>query len=569
MSWSSVNLADTSVVQSLRAIQDGIVPVIDSVATVLNAAKALAEAVVNFLLVATDVEALALKAAIDVVRALLKDLQGGTGCYYLAIPIRAINTTPDQALIYAPEPAGFQSIPEQFLPPVSGKSGGNYGFYQDVAASLADELDMLRPTFTSEAYVAGVFVVAGSSSYLNMIPLINKLRALLSGATLSGAGEGLSDLSFPHTQELRASIVPRAVTGSELAINRLVGGGEQPYSVKLEWKRVDRVITNTDFGVPTTHTIKRVGVYRRSDAPFPTMVQDIAENKYGEYTQIALFDYDGWTHTAYDDTATPGETYYYGVGYEIESTSASDETISITYPIDTFATTSISLPADMNILPRTGVPPDWVMLPSPLSLIPDIRTFVDTVNLFLDTLEKRVDDTQAQYRKYITDISAEVQRYITLSQQITQTIRQIVELMTLPDVYIGAYPFAGRGGNQFMLNTLGRALNGDDSGRPPFDNGDEIVTGFILYTGASTPGALTAFSNMIETLFGGSGAAASAYKTASDSLGTVIASVDQQITFLENLDKSPTPITEEEVPKGIGPDLEPSTEQYEPQESVP
>jgi len=569
VSWTSVNLADNDVVRSLTTVRDGLVPIVDTMKTVTTTVKTLADLVVNLLVFAADPVTATLQAAIDAVRGALKDLQESAGCYYLAVPIRGITETTAAAINYALEPTDPR-FPAGLLPPANGMSGGNYGFLRDVQDSLADELDVLRPQFTSEAYVAGVVIVAGSDNYLRLLELVDKLKALLSGAALSGPGEGLVDVGYPKPRGLRATLVPSAVTGSDRLANRLTSTVLQPYSVKLEWPRANRTIARVDLGEPAiTYTIKRIGVYRRTEASFPINARDVEANPYGLYTPIVTFEYDGWTNFAYDDTVLPGNTYYYGVGYEIEAARGTE---TVTYPFGPFATTSIVLPTDIAILPRTGVPPDWLMLPSPLSLIPAIANFVTAINRQLDNLEERLASAQDQYQKYIDALQVEIDRYARFAQDINQAIEQLVELMTFPDVYIGAYPFAGKGGNTFFINALGKALTDTaDPNRPPFDNGDAIVTGFVLYTGAETPGRLEKLTDLISMLFGStSTSASSAYAQASASLEGAVREIDRQITFLQNLDRDPNPSTQEATPVGIGRELTPATEQYEPKrESVP
>jgi len=139
-------------------------------------------------------------------------------------------------------------------------------------------------------------------------------------------------------------------------------------------------------------------------------------------------------------------------------------------------------------------------------------------------------------------------------------------------VYIGAYAFVGKGGNNFFVNELGKALNDtNDPNRPPFDQGSEVVTGFVLMAGSATAGKLAAFKTLLDFLFFSSGsqmesAAAAAYAAAAASIDTGIEAVQREIDLLANLELSPEPITPVITPKGIGPDLEPADEQNDGKE---
>jgi len=193
---------------------------------------------------------------------------------------------------------------------------------------------------------------------------------------------------------------------------------------------------------------------------------------------------------------------------------------------------------------------------------------VNRIYQFLDVLERRCDGKASKLQKYIEALKAEVDRYIALAREVTALIRQIVDLMTFPDVYIGAYTFAGKGGNSYLVNAIGRALKDtSDPNRPPFDQGDELVAGFVLMAGAATAGKLTAFSTLLELLFQAEGSRATNYIGAAiDSINAATEAVEQQIELLDNLERNLNPVTAEAVPGAIGPDLSPAKEQNDGKE---
>jgi hypothetical protein len=207
-----------------------------------------------------------------------------------------------------------------------------------------------------------------------------------------------------------------------------------------------------------------------------------------------------------------------------------------------------------------------MLLPSPTALIPGVGSLVAQINLFLDTLEKRLDDSSSKYKKYIEALDAEIKRYGQLAKSFLTTIQQIIDLLTFPpDIYIGSFPFLGKGGNQFFIEILGKALTDvSDPNRPPFDEGSEVVTGFVIYAGSATAGKLTALKNVLEFWFSGAHAEAeSAYTAAVTSINAAVTSVQSEIDLLGNLERAPTEAANTTVPMlpAIGPDLEPATEQ--------
>lgn len=565
MGWQSWNLKDSVAIETLNSIENAISPVTTTMESILNIVKAIAEFIKSLIVDIPDLEAAALKAAIETVRAVLKDLVGDAGCYFLPIPVRLRNVVAEEAFVLDPSPGGAEvaDASNLFLPPVGGGSAGNYGFMKDVVDSLNDRNDILRPQFDQDAYVAGMFVVAGAESYLDIIPLIEKLKRLLSGKKKSGAGEGMASPDYPECRGLQAEIVPSAVGQLQKVQNRIEGGGStHPYAVKLSWDLPDRIQVYRQGNWRYTFTIDKVVVFR-------------SETKFSKYAnpeglrqnyKLKEFDFDGLLSVFYDDSIELGKTYYYGVGYNVSATAELDgkEINSAEYLATADVVTSIDVPVEINLLPRSGIPPDWMLYPNPLALIPDLVEIVNNVNAFLDSLEKRIDTKSDKFEEYINALTDEIDRYSRLATDIIGTIQDIVDLLTFPDVYIGAYDFAGKGGNGFLMSELGKALqNPSDPDRPPFDRGDEVVTGFVLYAGSATVGKLQAFQAFIEMLLGtAAGTASYNYAEAMASIGYATDEIERQICILRNLEKGVCPDDEEELP-GLGPDLEPSEESDE------
>lgn len=565
MGWQSWNLKDSVAIETLNAIEGAISPVTTTLESILNIVKAIAEFVKSLIVDIPDLETAALKAAIETIRAIMQDLVGDAGCYFLPVPVRLKNLVAEETLVFDPTPGGAEAADASnlFLPPVGGGAAGNYGFMKDVVESLSDANDILRPQFDHDAYVAGMVVVAGAESYLDIIPLIEKLKRLLSGKKKSGAGEGMASPDFPACRGLQAEIVPSVIGQLQKIQNRKEGGGStHPYAVKLSWDLPDRIQVYRQGDWRYTFTVDKVVVFR-------------SETEFTKYTnpeglrqthKLKEFDYDGLLSDFYDDSIELGRTYYYGVGYAVTGVSElnGEEVNSVEFPASADAVTSIVVPVEINMLPRAGVPPDWTLFPNPLALIPDLAEVVNNVSGFLDSLEKRIDTKSKKFEEYIDALTAEIDRYSRLATSIIGTIQDIVDLLTFPDVYIGVYNFAGKGGNGFFVKELGKALQDpSDSDRPPFDRGDEVVTGFVLYAGSATVGKLQAFQKFIEMLVGTAvGTAAHNYAEAMASIGYATDEIERQICILQNLEKGVCPDEEDALP-GLGPNLEPSEESDE------
>lgn len=580
MAWVSWNLKDSVAIKSLGSIESSLAPVTSALEGILEFVKAIAEIAAKFDLDVSDPSTAALRALIDAVRAVLEDLTEDAGCYFLPIPLRLKNVIPEDTLIFDPTPGGPEAadLSNIFLPPVGGSiTAGNYGFMKDVMDSLADRNDILRPQFDEDAHVAALVIVAGASSYLDMLPLVAKLKRLFAGKKRkSSAGEGMASPDYPKLRGLKATIVPSAVGALEKRNNRLFGDGSatHPYAVKLEWDLPERIIVEPNGDNRYTFTIKKVGVFRSETRITQTTNPTTLASDYA----LKDFEFDGLTNEFYDDTIELNRTYYYAAGYEIEAKwdrkNVNDEFVlqgTTTYDASTeVQVTSIDIPQEINVLPRSGTPPDWTLLATPLSIIPDLMDVVDSVNLFLDSLEKRLETQGEKSENYIQTLSNEIRRYGQVALNVISTIQDIIDLVTFPDVYIGVTTLAGKGGNQFFVNALGRALtDGSDASRPPFDQGDEAVTGFILYAGSATLGKLQAFTDLIQTLTGVTeDSIAQAYKDAADSIGYVIDVAEREICILQNLERGECPSPEEELP-GLGPDLEPASEENESSECQP
>lgn len=516
MSWQSWSPGDTALVQTVKQVKNGLAPPLEALSELLSLIKQFVETALRFMIEVPDIQTEVLKAAINTLQEIIDDIVSGAGCYFLAVPLRLVNVAPEGNIIYQYDPGGAETLTEYLSPPPlrggANMSGGNWGFLKDVADSLQDRNDSMRPQLDSDAHIFAMVVLAGSSSYLEMLPLIERLQKLfgdfLDGGK-TGAGEGFIDTEYPYVSSLRTEFVPKGISRLRKLVNRVSGGTGgidiHPYALKLKWDLVDRsTVTYKYSNGGIRYVVTKVVVYRKEVNPVEetrSLEQELmamTTDQRSEY-ELASFEFDGLTNEFFDDTIELNKTYVYGVGYEVE---VDGEDQGVRY----VTTALVDVPSNIGQLPRGGTPPDWVVLPSPLTLIPGFQDLMAKISTTLELLEDRVDTGKSQLEEYVNALAEEVQRYVRFAQQIVDTVERIVELLTMPDIYIGVNTFSGKGGNALLLNKLGEALNDTtDPNRPPFDSGDEVVTGFILYAGAETAGKIQAFAEIAQLLISTAG----------------------------------------------------------------
>lgn len=582
--WSVINPTDTAAAATLEDIKASLDPIFTALSTLAELIKGVLELTVNLLTDFADPVKAAVLAALDAVRTILDDLVGQAGCYFIGIPIIPIDRELSDAVLYPKSPDA--SLVER-LEPISvavkkGRvgSGGNYGFLSKVSESLDDRDDPFKPTFDEDAHVAGLVVYIGAESYLKVASLINRLVTLFSGPDSKGSGIAdamKSGSDFPRPKNLTAELGPSAETSAMLErLKNRYSNEEQPsaYAVRLSWDLEDEVHVLPWPSESTTGRetwkILNVRIYRDLK-PIPTVIGW----KQLDRLKIAEYEFNGWVSEFFDDGVPLGRTYFYAVGYEMaevldEGNGEMSEVLSSEPQPFNVSTTQITIPEEIDIFTRKGVPPDWSVIPSPLSMVPAITNIVRRIHAVLDSFEKGFEDKAAKMEKYIKDLEKLILKYINWVQEIVDTVEAIIDSLSWPDVYAGATGFAGKGGNAFMLNSLGKALfDESDPTRPQFDNGTEAVCGFILYAGSTTVGGVQKFISQCEFLFGvnfqkftdmATGAAedyTSAWDKAVETIDVATDEVERQICLSDNLSHLiDCPVEEEYADIKFGTDLE-------------
>ena len=583
--WVSVNVsASPEAVQALEAFKTSAQAVVDIVNTIVKMAKIVADLALKLYIDITDLEAAAMRAAIKGLRAILKDLTEDAGMYFLFVPMRIIDPlgwTGDPKFYYIGD-SGSVGLPvAQTLPgptyvsaPVGGQ-GGNYGFYAQVASSLSDELDIMRPTFGQDAYVGAVVFMAGAdpANLSNLILLAKKLMRLFQ---LPGPDLVPQDM-LPTPHGLRAEIVPVPMTGDVL-LEQYTSGKDnfttQPYAVRLDWEpdEKDWVLTaygNVRYEIIGTFIYRwQAGAFKAADilAGTPTDVNWDSDD--GKTVKVKRVDYDGFTSLFYDPTIVPGKVYEYGIAYDIvqlddDGNNVAHPTISSAgayVPLDV-AAISVAIPTEIKLAPRHGVPPDWFS-GKLFSMIPGLGRLVAKINAWLDRLEKSITTGKDELEKFVRFLEAEIDMYARWINEISLTLQQLIDALSFPSAYAGIWAMpVGKGGNDYFLSQLGSSLfNVDDPNCPPFQRGNEITCGFVMYMGSETPGARQRFIKTIDMLFGAfRDKTENAFLSAAASLGALDARLDRDIYLTQALVKTTCGEATVRLPT-MGADLQPAAE---------
>lgn len=557
----------STIIDTLETVKAAARELTGGMSTILSIVKTILDAMTQFLLVAVDAEAEIIKAAIATVRSLLEELFAENAVGMLVVPPATLWVPFQEADEYVTSDDPGLGAPYTFrIATDQAKPGGNFGFYAQVDASLKDVNDPFRPQYSQEAYVAGAVLLAGADTFVEILPLIRKLYQLLSNpGGKSNSSENLSPMYLPCPKNLEYEVVlAQEVSAAETIAKR--ASTDHRMAVRLLWDPNDPTYTVGDGENQFTAVIDRVKVYRHTEP----LSRSMPDNELEKYL-YADEEFDLFAHRFYDEDVTPGETYYYAVGY----------TISPEDPPEGYTGTGQDVPYELMTArvhvpeeppwTRKGVPPDWTSLPSLFHMIPGVKSTVNEITLFLDALEKRLDSKNDKITAYIRSIEREIQRYSDWANRVIDTINQIIDALTLPDVYIGSHTFYGKGGNTFFLNDLNRALNSsEDPNWPPFDKGYEITCGLVFMIGSETAGSIEKIWNLLQMFFGEEGkladSAGDLYKSAMDSINAVIGETERQICFEDSLLETLC-ADEESTGGGFDSQLNPSYESTECTES--
>ena len=572
--WMTIDLVDSAMIQTLENVKNNITPIVTTAKTILELIKTLMETVLALVSDMVDLEAAAIKAAIEAVRTLVEDVLNIGSFHGILLPVGKTNLELTKLLLEDVIPGRMVvdtvtdgGDPFPAIPPLSptdlAGTGGNYGFLRQVMESLYDEEDPNRPQFDADAHIVAGVMVFGATTPYELYALIDKLVRALKVPGLTAFYT-----PSPAPRGLRATVVPSTHGTAFGDMNNATGEPDidHPYAVKLEWDHENEIVEVFESG--DVMQIEKVFIYR---ATSPERIDPAKPIAILEPYKLAEMEFSSFVNSFYDNTVEIGEIYTYGVGFQLALRDADGNLVQNISDPRNVVTATISL---KNVqLPATrGVPPDWFKANLLDILFPEARRFVEEYILtFLDALEERTEAANDQTKKFIAFLQKEIQRYSRWANEVILIVEEIIEVLSWPNVYTAATmiysPFKdgrGGGGNAFFLQQLAQALsNTDDPNRPPFDRGTEAVCGMVIMAGSESYGEISKFKTFLETFLGSAEAQFdSTIKQAISSINYLTDRVEREICMGPTLEKIICP-GEVEEQKAFDHDLTPSSESSE------
>lgn len=543
-SWQGFGLPELP--QELVDILDGIKGLAQGATAILQLIEAILEFIANLSIPLDPVKAL-LRAAIELVKAALDALTQDAGAYVLLVPARrkvivspviqqalsVTGLTPvqktksyDGVVLEAQLTASNPEVAEFFKAPASG---GNAGFLRTVTESITDLGDLNRPTFDATAYVGGIHVVAGASDYVNLIALISALDAFFDPKL----SQGLAVAGLPVPQNVKGQFVP------------LIGGT----GALLSWDAQPRTVT-----IPALSSgcfVTQVAIIRSTD---PKVIRATTPQSLFGTLQLTkgMKTGDGKTEvvdivdalplfpsapsTYQDFTAlTQGTTYYYLAAYNLKMGPLDKfEKADVYYKDIGFHRLSnvcIVTPQAKTAKSGRGKPPDWVRTPSLVDVFAPLGDAIEFLYAILKQFEAGLSANLDALKQYILFIQGEIKKLSAIVDRITAIINLLKSILgQTPEVGVYARSYFGIGGVNFMLADLAKSLapSNDDPLRPPFDRGDEFVTGVVLLVGGPSEAIVTPLITALNALLGLRG------PSVPDALAAAIASVDAVLSAEED-----------------------------------
>lgn len=399
--------------------------------------------------------------------------------------------------------------------------GGNTGFFNFFAQSLANKNDPNRPQYGSSDAVAMTVIMAGAPSLAGLIPALNFFDQLTKPKT----GASFSARLDPVIQDLRTRVVAVSLTG-----------GKQGVEVRWDLRRNPH---NPEYFPGMGITIDEIAIIRTTDykAVKATTVLDLFNTlelkeglTYNGSTVVAVVD--GDTKYYVDDSVTldPKTPIYYLAACRY-TVSENDKAITkmAFNRLSNFSKVNNDRPT---VAPSGGINGafEWISFPKPLNVLPGLETTVDAVSEFvkkyIDAWSPTVTDAVDDVRNYYKEAAV---RLVARGKEIVSVVERLKAMLNqpLPNIYVTTMHSAS-GGNSYLLSELAVRL-GDrtDNSRPPFDAG-EYVAGMCFVAGAARLADIQAAIDFFNMLFGGS-------EPSTSSLTKAITAIDTAVTLAESI----------------------------------
>lgn len=605
--WASLAIGDAAL---LKAIEDPInqiqriISAVDSLATIL---KTIVETIAKLATEGIDVVKTTVHETISMINAVLEDFTGpaGLGVHVIGIPaLPSLEPRLTKALVTFESKPGddLAEMLSQKVGPLgnvmlgirgTAGGGGNAGFFQQLNASLDDEEDGFRPQYSSDAYVAGVLFYFGCETFHSLLTLIAKIAVLLSDPYKPGPfSDILNTFSLPNFPALRnfRAEATTCKTGSTEVLNatradptlskllHLDTDATPLYGVKFSWDPIPSSYVPTPYpgpgGRPLKYKITKVRLFGDTK-PLPLnspLEMDKKSLRNPENEEFQPFRSEIITAPLEE----PGHWYFAACLHVQQVLQENPEVLGDPLPDRmTMVTTTFDIPADPPGVGRQGPSPNWYAV-RPTALIPALRDLVLEIKDFLNQLDQFVSSTADDLQKFVEEVSKWITDYIEWAQKLADALLRILDsLKDWPtDVYAGMHPFYGKGGNNLIRNEIGKALfDSSDQGRPAFDTGTEAVYGIMFVVGSETVGKIEKWKNFMKLLFnvefGENGVFTQTMDTggatiqaAIDSIDRALATTNDEIAFLNNMQKDTLGVQEQAVttPPAFDEQMQPAIE---------
>lgn len=544
--WQSVSLPRIppeliAILEQIEALGTTVVNALQVAVDFLDIAVTLASAVV-------DAAKAVLRAAILAIEDALNTLVDSVGIYGLFVPVRRkvlvppivqealaltgivegprnknVNLTALELQLAANNPRVAQFLKKP-------ADGGNAGFVRTVVESIADTQDLNRPLFNDNTYVAGFHFLAGASDFAQLLGLITALDAILGQRGVPG----LTVAGLPVPQNLRGLPYTDVTTGNR--------------GFSLTWDGSPRLVQVDPLR--TNCRITQVAIIRSENpktlsATSPLTLFGTAALSVGTKTPdgktevVAILDAQlAAVPNTHIDTAASikeGVKYYYYATYNIELAPQELSLNAAIFKPYGFYSLSNACPVTAqakSVKTSTGAPPDWWRTPSLLRAIPFIEDLINVLITSLRQFEAGINANVDALKQYVAYLRKEVVRLQALIAEITAIIDRVTAILNV-STSAGVYgrTFYGKGGVNFMLADLAASLapTNADPGRPPFDRGDEFVTGLVLLGGFPSEDGATKVLSLLDLLFG------TAESATADALAQAVASIDRFLAAEEEV----------------------------------
>lgn len=514
--------------------------IIDELRKVLNAVVSLLEMIANLIIGLKDAAAAIIKKIIDQIKAFLEGLLEDAGLYAIFIPNgKRFNTTfagfgdltPPASKLFAPAPTD-QPMSEsyrKFLVNANRYSGGNAGFYRQVAASLQDKGDRNRPQFMNESdWVGGLVMMLGTN--IDPFGFLDDMWRL----------KGTFGSLFKSTAETK---VPKPENLTAYALTK--PGNDKKLSVLLKWDTLDvPFMTLPDLGNMILIPRRRAIFAIRNNILASTAnnvveligTRDISSStKKGDDIWVvseAEFKLGENSYVVRDLPVADGDTYYFAIAWQLTAYDGATGLVAEAGGWSEKTGTELqywdlSNRAQVYPFPTypDSTPPDWVRTPSVAEIIPPLAYFIRVAAGYIEALAARLEVPGNMLKDYVAFLKAEILRYETIVEDILLQIQALTNLLRLPEKLGGVYirAFEGEGGNQYLLSDLANSLSDGFPNAPPFHRGDEYVMGVILMAGGPKA-RVQASTALLRAIFA---SGSSEVESLADSLGAAIGDLEE------------------------------------------